>query len=543
MLQNLETKEKLNSIGKLIVNRFSPGLLSNSDNKLEQNYSVTNVTPYSERPIMKGDSEADILAKLFNFLLSSDRIEKNRLKREKDYNTKYEKLREKRSEEFLSAVSDKKSKSILKSKGGLSSILAMTAGIGALLYSDDVKAMIQKYDFEKMFDLTEHESLLDQLKKLFDSFRIGSDGDLETAFTGIIPGAGPKDSTKFDEYFKSSEQKYNLPPGLLKSLAKAESSFKPEAVSKAGAIGVMQLMPATAAQYGAKGEDIKNTEKNIDAGAKYLKHLLDMFGGDAKLAVAAYNAGEGTVQRAGNKIPDIAETKGHVEKVMKYWSETPASSPESTSELTPPVKDMRISEHGHLGAARLEGGKYHHTHQGVDYMGEIGNPVMAAHSGTVELREQPIRAGKYIVLKGDDGYETKYMHLNKFLVQPGQRVEKGQTIAEMGDTGSAKGAPHLHFEIRKNEVLLNPEQVIPSKSSQLTEKKTEEKIKPDVSAQSLKPEIPKKQKPISGQSISPNIAKNTVIIKQGDTITSYASNDLNNNSALMNRQYQLQLNA
>ena len=69
MLQDLESREILSSIGKLVVNRFSSSVLSNSNDKLKQNYSVTNITPYSERPLMKGDSEADILAKLFNLLM------------------------------------------------------------------------------------------------------------------------------------------------------------------------------------------------------------------------------------------------------------------------------------------------------------------------------------------------------------------------------------------------------------------------------------------------------------------------------------------
>ncbi|MES2509398.1 MAG: transglycosylase SLT domain-containing protein [Pseudomonadota bacterium] len=113
---------------------------------------------------------------------------------------------------------------------------------------------------------------------------------------------------------------------LLQALIATESGFDAHAVSPKGAVGLMQLIPPTAERYGVRADKksaisqkLTDPKINIKAGSSYLKDLIDMFPGQLELAVAAYNAGEGAVQRAGNKIPNYPETKNYVKTVMQLY--------------------------------------------------------------------------------------------------------------------------------------------------------------------------------------------------------------------------------
>jgi len=108
-----------------------------------------------------------------------------------------------------------------------------------------------------------------------------------------------------------------LEPALLHAVIQTESAFNPKAVSPKGAVGLMQLMPATARRFGVK--DRTNATANVYGGARYLRYLLGLFNNDLKLALASYNAGENAVKRYGNKIPPYRETKGYVKKVMRLY--------------------------------------------------------------------------------------------------------------------------------------------------------------------------------------------------------------------------------
>lgn len=126
-------------------------------------------------------------------------------------------------------------------------------------------------------------------------------------------------STSLDAIFQKAAEKYNVPVSLLKAIGKAESDFNPNAVSGAGAQGVMQLMPATAKSLGVTNSF--DAEQNIMGGAKYIKQMLDRYNGNVKLALAAYNAGSGNVEKYGG-IPPFKETQNYVKKVMNYAGET-----------------------------------------------------------------------------------------------------------------------------------------------------------------------------------------------------------------------------
>jgi soluble lytic murein transglycosylase-like protein len=112
----------------------------------------------------------------------------------------------------------------------------------------------------------------------------------------------------------------HLQPELLHAVIRAESSYNPNAVSRAGAVGLMQLMPATAQRYGVL--DRTDPVANLKGGAQYLRDLLELFDYDLQLALAGYNAGENAVIRAGKRIPPYPETQQYVAKVLAYYGES-----------------------------------------------------------------------------------------------------------------------------------------------------------------------------------------------------------------------------
>jgi len=129
---------------------------------------------------------------------------------------------------------------------------------------------------------------------------------------------------RYAPIIEAAAERERLRPELLHAVVLAESAYDPRALSSAGAAGLMQLMPETAKRFGVN--DRWDPVANVNAGARYLRVLLDLFEHDLKLALAAYNAGESAVKKYGNRIPPYPETQHYVQKVMAYYRQTTSNS-------------------------------------------------------------------------------------------------------------------------------------------------------------------------------------------------------------------------
>lgn len=143
---------------------------------------------------------------------------------------------------------------------------------------------------------------------------VGKNSNPQPRRTWTPPAA--YNASSFDREIWAAGNRYDVDPYLIKAIIRAESDFNSSAVSGKGAQGLMQLMPDTARELRVR--DPFNPRDNIQGGTRYFKRMLDTFGGDVVLSLAAYNAGPGTVKRAGG-VPRIPETLNYVVKVLKHY--------------------------------------------------------------------------------------------------------------------------------------------------------------------------------------------------------------------------------
>ncbi len=152
-----------------------------------------------------------------------------------------------------------------------------------------------------------------------------------------FPGAvsSPLD---IDAAIEQAAARHNVDPNLVRAVVKVESNFNPNAVSRKGAMGLMQLMPSTARQLNVKNPF--DPEQNVDAGVRHLKQLLDSYGGNIKLTLAAYNAGAGAVARSSG-VPHYAETQNYVRRITKLYNSGSNLGPVALPEPVRVQRDAR----------------------------------------------------------------------------------------------------------------------------------------------------------------------------------------------------------
>ena len=138
----------------------------------------------------------------------------------------------------------------------------------------------------------------------------------ESTFMGRTRPEMNIDRDGAEKLVKEAAERHNVDPALVRAVIQTESNWNPSAYSRKGAGGLMQLIPTTAQRYGAN--DVFNPQQNIDAGVRHLKWLLERYNGNLDLALAAYNAGEGAVDRA-HGIPAFRETRDYVQKVQDAY--------------------------------------------------------------------------------------------------------------------------------------------------------------------------------------------------------------------------------
>ncbi|MCK5829953.1 MAG: lytic transglycosylase domain-containing protein [Methylococcales bacterium] len=126
-----------------------------------------------------------------------------------------------------------------------------------------------------------------------------------------------KNKKKYSSMIAKVAAKYNIDEQLLHAIIRTESAYNEKAVSSAGAVGLMQLMPKTAVRFGV--HDRENAAQNIEGGARYIQFLMKKFKSNINLVLASYNAGEGAVIKYHNSIPPYPETQNYVRKVLKYY--------------------------------------------------------------------------------------------------------------------------------------------------------------------------------------------------------------------------------
>ncbi|AKO91902.1 hypothetical protein BEH_07180 [Priestia filamentosa] len=255
--------------------------------------------------------------------------------------------------------------------------------------------------------------------------------------------------------------KYNVDPFLIAAIIKTESNFNPNARSGAGAVGLMQLMPATARELGVTNRS--NPDQSIMGGTKYIAQMLQRVGGDITKALYSYNGGPG-YRRNSSGTPLAKETRNYAGKVLNAYQQLSGSSFSSSvgsavgASAGQAITKTLAGWSGQITSTYgMRNGKMHH---GIDVAGATGTPLDSNISGKVVYAgwgKSGSGYGSYgnvVAISDSQGNVHLYAHLDKSQVKTGDYVSAGQRIGTIGNTGASRGS-HLHYEVRRNGQLYN----------------------------------------------------------------------------------------
>ena len=195
-------------------------------------------------------------------------------------------------------------------------IQLLSVGLVRFLF---VLVMILMVSFASNLDSQKLKPVLDAkpvIAKVISSQPIEEEYTAAKIEPTLPPVKGNKKEWLFHPIIIQTSSRHQVDPAIVKAIIMAESGYNPRAISKAGAKGLMQLMPKTAQDLGV--EDVLNPQQNIDGGVRYFKQLVNRFNGDLKLALAAYNAGSKTVRRY-KGVPPFKATQYYIKKVFEYY--------------------------------------------------------------------------------------------------------------------------------------------------------------------------------------------------------------------------------
>lgn len=172
--------------------------------------------------------------------------------------------------------------------------------------------------FTSQFQSTMYNLVFEMMEKMTAGETTEAGSAVTSPYTfGSRSGSGAVVSGDFASLINAAAEKYDVDAELINAVIKAESNYNAAALSSAGAGGLMQLMPGTAASLGVT--DVFDPQQNIDGGVRYLSNLLQRYGGNVQYALAAYNAGPGAVDTY-NGIPPYAETQTYVSRILSYMN-------------------------------------------------------------------------------------------------------------------------------------------------------------------------------------------------------------------------------
>jgi transglycosylase-like protein with SLT domain len=157
-------------------------------------------------------------------------------------------------------------------------------------------------------------------------------GDPPPGFKRLRAATPMAPTPEIQSLVEDTSHRHQVDPDLVHAVIQVESAYNPNAVSSKGAMGLMQLIPSTADRFGVNNPF--NAKQNIEGGVTYLRYLLDLFGGDLDLSLAAYNAGEHRVLRT-NTVPEISETQNYIKKVEDLYQPVPSGGPGSSHAIAP----------------------------------------------------------------------------------------------------------------------------------------------------------------------------------------------------------------